>query len=175
DTGQGSFYLYELSNPLPHAFVVHQARQVKNSDEILKELGREDFDPQKEVLLELDQFDKLDQLESGKSDQLDQSTTITTYLPERVVIAAKTNQPGFLVLTDSYDSGWEAKIDGQPAKINQADYLFRAVPIPAGEHQVEFEYKPKDFYLGAKISLTTASLMILFALFWLVKGRILKS
>lgn len=165
-TGQPGFYLYELKNPLPHAFLTFEAQKIENAEEIFRKLSREDFDPQKTVLLE-EPFDQLNQFT-----KLDQSVTIATYLPEKVVIAAKTESPSFLVLTDTYFPGWEARIDGQPAKIYQADYLFRAVRLEPGEHQVEFKYKPKDFYLGATISLVTVGLIILFALFWLIRRQL---
>lgn len=165
EASQESFYLYELADPLPHAFIVNRARQVESGEEVLGELAQEDLDLRREVILE-EPFDQFDQ-----SDQSDQSTAITTYLPERVVIAAKTNQPGFLVLTDSYYPGWEAKVDGQPIKIYQADYLFRAVPIREGEHQVEFTFKPQDLYLGAKISLAALLFTFLFSIAYLAIHR----
>lgn len=157
---QGSFYLYELSSILPHAFIVYQVESFPSGEEVLNKLVGENFDPQKTVLLESAQFAQLDKLDQFA--KLDQFVIITTYLPEKVVITAKTDQPGFLVLTDSYDPAWEAKVDNRPAKIYQADYLFRAVQIPAGDHKVEFEYKPRDFYLGAKISLTALIFLIIF-------------
>lgn len=172
DTGQPSFYIYELKNPLPHTFIVHKAEVIPDGEQVLNKFLEEDFDPQKEVLLEepFTQFAQLDKL-----DQLDQSVTITTYLPEKVVIAAQTESPGFLVLTDTYFPRWEAKVDGQPAKIYQADYLFRAVRVEPGQHQVEFEYKPKEIYLGAKISLGTLAFVIIFSLYWLIRRRFAKS
>ncbi|MDP3954873.1 MAG: hypothetical protein Q8Q15_00730, partial [bacterium] len=59
----------------------------------------------------------------------------------------------------------------QELKIYQADYLFRAVQIEPGEHEIVFEYKPKEVYLGAIISLSTAFLMILFSIDWLIYHR----
>jgi uncharacterized membrane protein YfhO len=43
-------------------------------------------------------------------------------------------------------------VDGESAPIYRADYLFRAVPVPEGEHDVAFVYRPLSFYLGSAIT-----------------------
>ena len=64
---------------------------------------------------------------------------------------------GLLVLTDNYASGWEARVDGRLTPVYVADHAFRAVFVPAGAHQVEFEYNPLSFKLGLAVSLLTAA------------------
>ena len=44
-----------------------------------------------------------------------------------------------------YPKGWTAYIDGQPAEIINADFILRALKVPAGSHKVEFKYKPESF------------------------------
>jgi uncharacterized membrane protein YfhO len=60
---------------------------------------------------------------------------------------------GVLVLTDTYVPGWQAQVDGKPASVYVADYAFRAVRVPSGQHRVEFVYTPASFSIGATISL----------------------
>jgi uncharacterized membrane protein YfhO len=45
-------------------------------------------------------------------------------------------------------------VDGVETPIYQANYLFRAVPLNAGDHEVRFVYRPKSFAVGAALSLT---------------------
>ena len=78
-----------------------------------------------------------------------------SYEPERVVIETDGAGDGWLVLTDAWYPGWRATVDGAPVEITRADVLFRAVPIPAGRHRVEFAYVPISFRIGAGISLVT--------------------
>ena len=59
---------------------------------------------------------------------------------------------GWLVLLDNYFPGWQALIDGTPAKIYRANFTFRAVRVSEGRHQVEFFYRPMSFALGAFVT-----------------------
>jgi uncharacterized membrane protein YfhO len=54
-----------------------------------------------------------------------------------------------LVLSDTFYPGWKAFVDGKEEKILRANYNFRAVPLTAGTHRVEFVYDPLSFKLGA--------------------------
>ncbi|MFM8322084.1 MAG: YfhO family protein [Chloroflexota bacterium] len=62
-------------------------------------------------------------------------------------------QPGWLVVAESWYPGWQAWVNGQPAPVWRADYLFMAVQLPAGEAQVRLAYRPRSFYLGGALSL----------------------
>jgi len=56
-------------------------------------------------------------------------------------------------LLDAYFPGWKAWVNGQPVKIYPANYLFRGVFLPPGEHIVEFRFVPFWFYAGLAVSL----------------------
>lgn len=65
-----------------------------------------------------------------------------SYDATEVVLDVRTSAPGFLVLTDQYYLGWTAEVDGVPAFLHRADYLFRAVYVDAGDHRVVFRHGP---------------------------------
>ena len=73
-------------------------------------------------------------------------------LPERVVIETDAETPAYLVLSDTYDPGWSATVDGRAAPIRPAYVAFRAVFLPAGKHTVVFTYRPAGFELGLKLT-----------------------
>jgi uncharacterized membrane protein YfhO len=60
-----------------------------------------------------------------------------------------------LVLADSHYPGWKAFVDGKQEVIRRANLFFRAVPLPAGNHTVEFRYEPRSFTIGLVISVVT--------------------
>jgi hypothetical protein len=81
------------------------------------------------------------------------SATIVQEIPERLVVETDSRAPAYLVVSDSFDPGWSATIDGEPATIYPAYCAFRAVFLPKGKHSVVFEYSPAGFKLGLVISL----------------------
>ncbi|MDO8692376.1 MAG: YfhO family protein [Dehalococcoidia bacterium] len=98
--------------------------------------------------------------------------SILSYQPERVLVQANLASPGYLVLADSYYPGWRAFVDGREQPVLRAEYLFRAVYLPAGAHQVEFRYEPGSFRWGMAISVSTLALMALGGAGWTVRRRI---
>ena len=74
--------------------------------------------------------------------------------------------PGILLLGDTYDPGWRARVSGQSTPILRVNALFRGVALPPGDHVVTFDYQPRSFYAGALITFLT----VLFLLVWGVQG-----
>ncbi|MCP4917186.1 MAG: YfhO family protein [Proteobacteria bacterium] len=62
--------------------------------------------------------------------------------------------PGYLVVADSYDSGWTATVDGEPAELRIANGYQRAVELPDGAAQVVMTYWPAGLSRGLAISTT---------------------
>src|SRR5262249_42711646 len=65
-----------------------------------------------------------------------------------------------LVLTDVWYPGWTCTIDGQPAPLHRANFLFRAVAIPAGEHEVVFTFAPVSYRWGQRITMAALALVV---------------
>jgi hypothetical protein len=96
---------------------------------------------------------------AARSDGRFVPATITSYAPERVEIAVDAPAPAILVLTDSFYPGWHVRVNGASRQIIRANGHFRAVAVPAGRHDVVFEYRPASLRLGAAVSVL--SLLIL--------------
>lgn len=77
---------------------------------------------------------------------------IVTDRPNEVIIQVNSQATGWIVLSDVWYLGWKGWIDGVPAPIFHANYLFRAVEVPPGSHEITFAYRPPWFYIGAVIS-----------------------
>lgn len=97
-------------------------------------------------------------LETGDRQQEDcdhqpeTSITLVTSKNNHQIIQIINQQPGWLVQLQTHYPGWIVLVDGKPSVLLRADINFRAVHLEAGEHTVEFVYRPQSFYLGASIS-----------------------
>jgi uncharacterized membrane protein YfhO len=123
------------------------------------------FDPTSQVVL-LEQPDEtsagaLAETQEAGSESAAAAARVVIYEPNRVVIETESQQPGWLVLSDTYYRGWEATVDGRSAAIYQANGCVRAVPLEMGQHEIVFRFRPRSFYTGALIS-------GLSALFWVI-------
>jgi uncharacterized membrane protein YfhO len=72
-----------------------------------------------------------------------------------VTVKTKSAQPSILILSANHFPGWRAYVDGNFVTNLRVDYNLRGVVLPAGEHTVEFIYRPKSVLIGAVISLLT--------------------
>jgi len=84
--------------------------------------------------------------------------TLLEASPETLGLRFEAPAAGWLVVTDRYAPGWRATVDGQPAPVHKAAFLFRAVAVGPGSHDVRFEYRPFAYRF-----LVTASWSLLLA------------
>ena len=113
----------------------------------------------------LDALTMPERLPQGPAPAASAHTVVTTrYEPERLQVVTDQTHAGFLVLNDSYFPGWRAWVDGQETPIIRANYLFRAVALPPGQHSVEFRYEPQSFLTGLRVTLGTAALTVMLLL-----------
>lgn len=141
--------IFENPNCIPRARFVTGYRVESGPDLALQALLDPGLDPSGTVVLEAapppGPWSSSSREPSAKA-----RVTITQYEAERVTIEVDAPAAGFLVLTDQHYPGWTAEVNGKPAPdLLRADYLFRAVPLEAGESEVVFRFKPQSFRTGA--------------------------
>jgi hypothetical protein len=153
---QGNDY-WALTNPaaLPRAFIPRRVETVIDDYERLGKLASAQFDPRAVAYVE--SFVSLPGECRGE-------TEISTEIPTRVTVSVKMETPGLLVLSDLWDKGWHAYLNGQRVPILRANHAVRGVLVPAGAGTVEFRYEPASLALGTKLAMLAA--IILFG--WLV-------
>ena len=87
---------------------------------------------------------------------------LTEYEPNYLKYATHAQDAQLAVFSEIYyDKGWNAFIDGKPAKYIQADYVLRSMVVPAGDHTIEFKFEPKSYYYGKRITFASSLLLIL--------------
>jgi len=78
-------------------------------------------------------------------------------------VALATSRPDstLLVLTDTAYPGWTATVDGRRVPIVRANWHFRGVYLPPGDHVVRFDYRPRGIVPAAAVSLVALILLVL--------------
>jgi hypothetical protein len=90
--------------------------------------------------------------------------SLVEYKPDYIKYESESSKNGFAVFSEIYyPLGWNATIDGNDATILRANYVLRALEVPAGKHTIEFTFKPKSYYTGNKV--TTASSWLVLIIF----------
>jgi hypothetical protein len=150
--------VFENLRVLPRAWFVAEVKTAK-PEEILKTIrtgmlpeGRP-FDPAQMALLE--------EPGSFSIQPPPDPPKLVRYEPNRIELAAKTAGQAFLVLSEVYFDGWQARIDGQPVKTYRTDYTLRGIEVPPGEHKIEFLYRPQSLRNGALGSLVGIVFLLL--------------
>ncbi|MBS1826231.1 MAG: YfhO family protein [Acidobacteria bacterium] len=89
----------------------------------------------------------------------------TRWSPELRQFHVSAPKPGQFHLTEQYFPGWTATVDGKEAPVSRSEIAFQSVPVPAGEHTIEFRFKSRGLRLGFAIT-AAASL----ALAWIARA-----
>ncbi len=140
----GDVKLYEKTDALPRAYLVSDWTWVADTDAAVAAMATATFDPRRQAVV-------VGEGPAAAGGAAGVATTATDE-PERVIINTSSAGPSLLVLADTDYPGWEARIDGQPAVIHRTNGLFRGVLVPAGDHTVEFAFRPASLRLGAALS-----------------------
>lgn len=70
------------------------------------------------------------------------SINMVEYAPNYLKYEYSATHSSLVVFSEIYfEDGWSAYVDGQPADYFMADYLLRAMELPAGEHIVEWRFR----------------------------------
>jgi uncharacterized membrane protein YfhO len=72
--------------------------------------------------------------------------------PDRIRVRTRSAAPALLMLSEITYPAWEATVDGVGAPVLVADHALRAVPVPAGEHEVTLRYDSWTLDLGIAIT-----------------------
>jgi hypothetical protein len=143
--------IYLNQDALPRVLFVGRAAVVPSHDAAWEAIRRPEFDPSTTVVLEGGQTLETDP---------EASLSIERYETNSVIITVKTDQPGYLVLSDAYYPGWRATVDGRLEPIRRANYAFRAIYVPAGRHTVQFRFDPVIWKVGLGISGLTLLVLV---------------
>ncbi|MDO8672439.1 MAG: oligosaccharide flippase family protein [Dehalococcoidia bacterium] len=145
---RGEINIYRNDDFLPRATLVGRAKFVDSTEAALSEMGKPGFDPRRDLVITGSGGGQREGIGIGALP----IPRITSYQPNRVTIATSSSEPSYLLLADSYFTGWRATVDGQEVPVLRADAIFRAVRLDQGNHEVIFRYSPDSVKLGSYVS-----------------------
>jgi hypothetical protein len=148
-------------NALGNAWFVSDIMVVDNADDEIEKLGQ--INTANQVVVD-QRFDVPLSIDSDTTAMIQ----LTDYKANHLTYVSSTVKNQFAVFSEIYyASGWNAYIDGELVPHVRANYVLRAMPIPAGQHTIEFKFEPKTYYATENISLFSSFIVIL-ALFGVV-------
>lgn len=157
----GDWMLYANDSAYPRVRWLPVWRAVTDTEEAIAHLLSEDFEGARECTVEAEgqAFTELVRVAPDVSME-EQALSwegvgakIVEDSPERIVVEVETEVPGITLLADTFDSDWKVTVDGKAAPLLKVNGLFRGVATPAGNHVLEFSYRPWSVYLGRYLSL----------------------
>jgi len=89
------------------------------------------------------------------------SVQLTSYQPNELTYSFTSKNPECVVFSEIYyPEGWKAYLDGEEAPHFRANYILRAMIVPAGNHQIVFRFKPMHYFMGERIALAGSVLLV---------------
>lgn len=154
-----------------NAWFVERVQLVKNADEEINMIGNVDLKTMAIVDIAfatgLNEFN----VKPDSSAMIE----LVSYAPNKMIYKSSSTSEQIAVFSEVYyDKGWNAYLDNELVPHFRADYILRAMKIPAGEHSIEFKFEPKSYLRGEKISLASSLLLgilIIFAIYSFMKPK----
>ncbi len=166
--GDDSWVVHENPTYCPRAWVVHEASVEPLTDLARLRVARPDFDPLKAAVVADPLEATLEPAPAGFREEVH----FERYQADRLELRVRAASRGLLVLSEVDYPGWQATVNGSPARIHKVDALLRGVVVPAGESRVTLRYLPRSVVTGAILgSSALLGTLILAAVLWVKKRQ----
>ena len=148
-----------LPNPfaLGNAWFVDEVQYVSNANEEIEAIHG--LNPQQTAVVDK-KFESI--VKSIPSNAMD-TIELVAYEPNYLKYEVDSEKGGTVVFSEIYYPGWQSTIDGQEAAHGRANYILRAMNVPAGKHVVEFRFDPKSLHTTETIAFIALGLLALLA------------
>ncbi|MFN5557703.1 MAG: YfhO family protein, partial [Chryseotalea sp.] len=138
------------------AWFVKEIKKVKSADEELSAINTTDLSTT--AIIDESKFT----VDNFQYDSL-ATVQLQDYSPKKLVYEVETTQNGLVVFSEIYyPEGWKAFIDGKEVNILRANYILRALDVPAGKHKIEFRFEPTSYHIGNSVTAASSWIVLLF-------------
>ncbi len=152
-------FLYENLSALPRAFFVKKIRYFPDNRAIFNFIKNKTFDYKNEILLKREK--NIISLTNNSVNIRNGKIFLKRINPSYLLINLYTPADCWLFISETYFPGWKAELDKKEIKIYEADYIFRAIFVPKGRHQLKLIYKPISFVVGLYFSLASVMFLLI--------------
>lgn len=170
-TGEKTSAAQRNPGALGNAWFVNNIMTVPNANAEIDALNG--LDPSETAIVHTEFSNYINGLSPNKQGTI----SLTKYTPNTLEYVSNTTSDQLAVFSEIWygpNLGWEAYIDDQPVEHIRANYLLRALKIPAGQHKIKFEFKPSSYRTGKIVSLISSILLLViigFAGYKIFKGE----
>lgn len=153
-----------------NAWFIDKIQYVNNANEEIDAIGQVDL--QQTAIVDSKFKEALKGVNEGYKDSLS-TIRLTSYEPNQLVYETSSPQDGIVVFSEIYYPGWTATIDGKPADIARADYILRAMNVPAGKHTIEMRFDPQSLHITEGIAYGAMALLLVgvIILIWIYRKK----
>jgi hypothetical protein len=156
-TGDAKQPLQRNPGALGNAWFVSEVKTVASPDEEMAALTT--LSPATVAVVDAGKFP---QQKAATYDIAGSNIALTNYSPDELKYRYNATQAGLVVFSEIYYAdGWQAFIDGKPVPHLRADYVLRALQVPAGAHTIDFKFEPKAYAVGNDVSLASSIALLL--------------
>jgi hypothetical protein len=164
---EGDLRFALIDDALPRAYWTPNWQVVVGMEAAIAALEDPSFDSSRACVVDalspgIRELDAITPGTDGAS-RLDATCSVEDLSPEHVVLRLSCPEPGIVVLADTYSAGWRAIVDTLPTPLLKVNGLFRGVPVTAGQHFIEFHYRPTGHRAGVAVSLAGMILVVVAA------------
>lgn len=148
-TQEGSVTVERNPEAMGNAWFVNEVLWVDNADAEMDALDI--FDPAHTAVVDKRFAELIDDkaVTSSEGDNI----VLTSYKPNELRYKSNAAQPRVAVFSEIYFPwGWQVTIDGEEVKEARANYVLRALNIPAGQHEIVFRFDPKSLTVTENIA-----------------------
>lgn len=161
-----------IENPYTfgNAWFIDKIQYVNNANEEIDAIGQVDL--QQTAIVDSKFKEALKGVNEGYKDSLS-TIRLTSYEPNQLVYETSSPQDGIVVFSEIYYPGWTATIDGKSADIARADYILRAMNVPAGKHTIEMRFDPQSLHITEGIAYGAMALLLVgvIILIWIYRKK----
>ena len=157
-----------LFNPhaLGNAWLVKEVKYVNNANEEIDAIHG--MNPRETAIVDK-RFAETVKQPAAMPDSLD-NIVLKSYAPNALQYEVDTKQGGTVIFSEIYYPGWRSYIDGEEVSHGRANYILRAMNVPAGKHTIEFVFDPQSLHATETIAFIALGIMLLGALGSIVMG-----